>query len=173
MNTGETGAEVTWSARRVRPTVALYVLGVFGAFVAPAHFVFHSPGAVKALFMAAVASIASLAPTILRKVEYRATEAGLARRHLSGKRPQEFEDIFSWNELSHLVPTRLGFKYFKKLAEPNPIVRFLRHHVSGGHSGEIHAEPRDLERIRTMLRERGVRIAGPSESSGSNQPYQR
>lgn len=168
MSTEDTKTESTWSARNVRPVIAVYVLGVFCGFFALAHFVFHSPEAVKALFMAAVAGVASLVPTILSKVEYRLTETGVAKRTLSGKRTREFKDIFRWDELSHVVSTRSGFKYYKKITGSNPIARFLKLHVSGNCSGELHVERRDLHSIRTLLRQRGVRISGSPNSLDSS-----
>lgn len=168
MNKGDAGTATTWSARSVRPAVAFYVLGVFCGFIALAQFGFHSPEAVKALFMAGVASMASLIPMILRRVEYRATEAGVARRARTGKEPRDFEDLFLWDELSHVVPTRSGFKYYKRLIAPNRLARLLRLHFSGKYSGQLHAEPDDVDRIRAVIRQRGIRIPGSRDPLKSN-----
>jgi hypothetical protein len=81
--------EHAWIARSVRPIVAGYVAAVFVVFMALAYFVFHSPDAVKALFLTAIGAVASVAPGILGRVEYRLTADGLARRPLADKKPRE------------------------------------------------------------------------------------
>jgi len=165
-NSGDTGVEHIWSARSVRPVIALYVSGVFCGFIALAHFVFHSPEAVKALFLTAIGSVASLVPAIRNRFEYRLTEDGLSKRPLSENKPREFKEIFLWDELSHLVPTGSGFKYFKKIKERSPIVRFFRLHVSGDLSGEFRVERGDLEKVRALIDRRAVPIPGPPGSAG-------
>jgi hypothetical protein len=166
----EPPAEHTWIARKVRPVVALYVAGVFGVFMVLAHFVFHSPEAVKALFLAAMAGEASLAPSLLSRLEYRITEGGIARRPLSKEKPREFQDVLSWSHLSHMTPTRTGFKYFRTVPGTDPrLLRFLKLNVLGDHSGEIYVEPEDRERVRALLEGRCVLVpAGSAPASRSD-----
>ena len=56
----EVGVLDQWSARKIRPSVVFYVVGVFAAFMAAAQFVFHSPTGTMALAAAAVAAILQL-----------------------------------------------------------------------------------------------------------------
>jgi predicted exporter len=65
------GLEHTWSARNVRPMVAVYVVGVFVGYMALAYLVFHSMDGVKELGMGAIGAVAALMSTILNKWEYR------------------------------------------------------------------------------------------------------
>lgn len=156
----DTDLEHTWSARSVRPVIAFYVVGVFCGFIALAHFVFHSPEAVKALFLAAIGSVASLVPSILTRFEYRLTETGLWKRRVAEKKPGEFKEVFLWEELSHLVPGGSGFKYVKEMDGTNPIVRFFRLHISGDLSGEICVERKDLAKIRALIDRSAMPISG-------------
>ena len=158
--------EHTWSARSTRPIMAVYVAAIFVGFMALAYFVLHSAEAVKALAMAGVGGVAALFPGILNKWEYRLTDAGLARRPLSAQKPRDFKDLFSWDDLSHLVPTRTGFKYYKKLDEPRPLARALKVHVLGDYSGEFHVERPDREEVRALVEGYGVAVLGPSRSEG-------
>lgn len=153
--------EHTWSARSLRPAIAGYVAMVFCGFMAMAGFVFHSPGAVKTLFFTMIGSLASLVPSLFMRVEYRLTETGLAKRISSQNEPREFRELFRWDELSHLVPTRSGFKYFKELDETRGVARFFKLHFSGDHSGEFHVEPEDLPEVRSLVEQRTSRLAKP------------
>lgn len=164
MNPEDAEEEHTWSARNVRPVVAVWVVGVFVGFIALSHFVFHSTEAVKALLVTAVGAVGALVPSILTRLEYRLTDAGLARRRGSEKGSRELKVLFLWEELSHFVPTRTGFKYFKKMDEPNPLVRFFKLHISGDHSGEIHVEAEDLPRVRALIDARAVPVFGSGRS---------
>ena len=56
-----------WSARKVQPIVVLYLAGVSAACIAAAHFVFHSPEAVKALVVAAVSAMGAAVPGVIEK----------------------------------------------------------------------------------------------------------
>jgi hypothetical protein len=136
-----------WSARRIQPIVVLYVAAVFAAFMVLAHFVFHSPEAVKALLIAAVGGIAATVPGVIEKVEYQLTDSGLGKRPLKGKKPSQCKDVFRWDELSRVVPTKHGFKYHKTMNETNSIRRFWKAHISDQYSGEVHAEKDDLDRV--------------------------
>jgi hypothetical protein len=156
--------EYTWSAHSVRPIVAGYVGAVFGAFIALAYFVFHSPDAVKALFLTAVGTFASLAPGILGRVEYRLTDTGLAKRRRSDKKLREFEELFRWDELSHLVPTGSGFKYYKKIEEPKSLARLFKRHLSDRYSGELHVERADLAKVRSLIGQQAIPMLRSSRS---------
>lgn len=160
--------EHEWSARSMRPMVAVYVVAVLVAFMALAYFVFHSPDAVKALFLTAIGSVASLAPGILGRVEYRLGDAGLAKRPLMKKKPREFKAVFRWDELSHLTPTASGFKYFKKMDEPKPLARFFKSHFSADYSGEFHVEQADRARVRALMDRRAVLVLRPGRSVDSS-----
>lgn len=147
-----------WSARRVRPVVVLYIVVVFAAFIVAAQFIFRTPEAVKALVMAAVGAVAATIPGVIGKVEYRATTSGVEQRKLDEKKPGQFEKTFCWSQLSHIVPMRHGFRYYRVMDETHPIRRFWKLHVCGHFSGEIHVERHDLDRILELVERRGIAI---------------
>jgi hypothetical protein len=146
-----------WSARKVQPIVVLYVVAVFAVFAVVAHFVFHSTEAVKALAIAAFGAVAATVPGVMDRVEYRLTESGMEKRTVR-KAPGPFQEVFRWPELSRVVPTGHGFKYFKATHEPNPLRRFWRRHFSDVCSGEVHVEREDLERVLGLVERRGVPV---------------
>ena len=143
------GAEVLdrWSARKVPPVVLLYLAAVSAACILLAHFVFHSGEAVKGLVIAAIGAIGVATPGVLEKVEYRLTESGIDKRKADPKKPGEFKNVFRWDQLSHIVPMKHGFKYYNVLNETNSLGRFWKTHLSDNYSGEIHVEKRDLDRV--------------------------
>ena len=143
------GAEVLdhWSARKVPPVVLLYLGAVFAACMALAYFVFDSGEAVKALVVAAVGAIGAATPGVLEKVEYRLAESGIDKRKLDPKKSGEFKNVFRWDELSHIVPTRHGFKYYKVVNESKALARFWKRHLSDTYSGEVRVEQHDLDRV--------------------------
>jgi hypothetical protein len=69
-----------------------------------------------------IASIVPLVPGVTSKVEYRLTPAGLEQRPLNRNPQQEFKEVFGWQQLSHVVPVRNGFKYFKRVDDPDPLI---------------------------------------------------
>jgi hypothetical protein len=140
----------------VRPSVALHVGGVFLAFIALAHIGFHSDEAVKALFLTGIGAMATTVPGILTRIEYRLDPKGVSKRPVKAKEPQEFKELFSWEELDSLLPTRSGFKFYKTMRATNPLRRFLRRHILTGFSGEIHVEPSDRPRVRSLLEKHGA-----------------
>ena len=89
-----------WSARKLNPIVLFYVATVFVAMMALSFFVLHSMTAVKALAMAAVASMVPLVPVVTSRVEYRLNERVLERRPQTDKKPKEFETVFHTVELA-------------------------------------------------------------------------
>lgn len=133
-------------------------------FHGAAHFVFHSAEAVKALFYTAIASIGTLAPGILRRIEYQLTETGLAKRPFQLKQPREFQDVFSWDQLSYVIPTKSRFKFYRKVEAPNSMLGFLKLHLSDKHSGEIHVESEDRDRLRAIFEQRGIPMSKPSSA---------
>ena len=151
-----------WSARKTQPTIVFSVAGVFAVFMAAAHFLFHSPSGVNALAAAAVAAILPLLMGVINKMEYRLTESGLAKRPLKEKEPVEFESVFRWDELSHVVPMKHGFKYFKTFDGSNPVRRFGKAHLSEAASGEVHLEVKDRDRILEIMARRDVPMAKPA-----------
>lgn len=136
-----------WSAHKVQPVVVLYLVAVFGAFVALAHFVLHSPDAVKALAIALVGAVGATVQGVIDKIEYQITESGIEKRPIRKKKPEQFKSVVRWDELSRIVPMKHGFKYYKTLDETNPFRRFWKLHLSDRFSGEVHVERKDLERI--------------------------
>ncbi len=145
-----------WSARKLHPIVLLYVAVVIVAMMALAYFAFHSMTAVKALAMTAVAAIVPLVPTVLMRVEYRLTESALDHRPVNREKPTTFEELFRLDRLSHIVPMRCGFKFYKHLEEPNSLRRFWKTHFSDDFSGEVHVEKADRERVFESLARRGI-----------------
>ncbi len=147
----------TWSARKIQPIVLLYVAAVFVATMALAYFVAHSMTAVKALAMTAVVAIVPLVPTVLMRVEYRLTERTIDRRPVDKEKPKNFEEVVRLDQLSHIVPVKHGFKFYKHLEEPSPLRRFWKLHVSDQYSGEVHMELADQERVLEALSQQGIR----------------
>jgi len=145
-----------WSARKLQPIVLLYVAAVFAAMMALAYFVVHSMTAVKALAMTAVAAIVPLVPTVLMRVEYRLTERALDRRPLDKEKPRAYEEVFRLDQLSHIVPLRHGFKFYRPVTDTNPLRRFWKAHVSDEFSGEVHVEKADRERVFESLGRQGI-----------------
>jgi hypothetical protein len=156
MNPDHAAVEHTWNARSQQPVVVLYVVAVFVGFMALAHFVFHSAEGVKALLLTAIGAVVGLIPSVLTRIEYRLTETGLAKRPLRAKKPKEFKEVFAWDQLSHLLPTKSGFKFYKRVEASNSFLRFLKLHLSGDHSGEFHVEPQDRGRVRAMIDRHGI-----------------
>jgi len=149
---GESTVLDRWSSRKVPPVVVIYVVGVFAAFIALSIFVFHSLDAVKALLIAAVGAVFATIPGVMEKVEYRMTEVGIEKRASGKKEPGSFEELFRWDELDRIVPTKHGFKYYKIMNETKPLRRFWKAHVSDRFSGEVHVEKADLERVQEGVR---------------------
>jgi len=155
---GSTELDV-WSARKIRPIVILYVLGVFAAFMVVSFFVFHSTDALKALALAAVGAVAATVPGVMERVEYRLTESGIEKRTLKTKTPREFSGVFRWAEVSHVVPMKHGFRYFKTLNEKSPLRRFWKVHFSDEYSGEVHVEKEDLAQVLEIVARQGIAIS--------------
>ncbi len=145
-----------WSARKLHPIVLLYVAAVFGGFIVLSHFVLHSGTAAKTLAMAAVGSLVALVPAMLQKVEYRVIEKGLEKRPVGKGDAREFEIVFVWGELGHVVPMKHGFKFYKPLNESNPVRRFWKAHVSDAYSGEVHVGTADQARVLEILADHGI-----------------
>jgi hypothetical protein len=70
--------------------------------------------------------------------------------------------LFSWDELSHLKPTKTGFKFYKRLEEPRPFRSFWKLHMSSRYSGEFHVEREDLARVKGLLARHDTPILEPS-----------
>jgi len=156
MDPDNTGTEHTWTARSVQPIVAVYVVAVFVCFMGLAHFVFHSANAVRALFLALIGGVVGTVPAILNRIEYRVTATGLAKRPFRPKSPGPFKDVFAWDELSYLVPTKTGFKFYKTLPDSGPVSRFFKLHFSAEYSGEFHVEAGDRAQVRAILGQKGI-----------------
>lgn len=149
---------VSWSARKVQPIVLLWVAMVFLGFIGVSYFVLHSMTAVKALAITAVGVLVPLVPTVLQRVEYRFSEREIERRPLTEEEPKPYESVVQLDQLSHIVPLRHGFKYFKPLDEQNPLKRFWKLHVSDAFSGEVHVERADLPQVLDTLAQQGVSV---------------
>jgi len=147
-----------WSARKLNLTVLLYVGAVFVAFMALSHYVFQSDTAVKSLAITAVGFLVSLVPAVLKRVEYRLTERELESRPHNTKKPSVFTSVFELDQLSHIVPTRHGFKYYRPLNESNLLLRLWKAHLSEAFSGEVHVETVDQEGVLERLVRCGVSI---------------
>ena len=158
------GEVLTWKARNIQPVVILYVVGVFVAFMAVAHFVFHSTDGVKALFAAAIGSVVALIPNTLTRTEYRLTGAGLSKRPFQEKKQKPFKEVFAWDELSHMVPTTSGFKFYKRIETQSVFRRFLERHLLAGYSGEIHVEERGRRRVQAIFDRHAIPVAKPATS---------
>ena len=153
---GEQPEETRWIARRLHPVIVVYTLLVFAVFMAASQFVFHSPDAVKSLALAAAAGIVALLPQVFARIEYRADASGVQKRAHGKKARGAFNKVFDWDQLSHVTPTRNGFKYFLQLDEKNTFLRWTKRQFSDRYSGEIQVEKKDRSRIRHLLGERGV-----------------
>jgi hypothetical protein len=140
-----------WSARKIHPMVTVSVMAVFLAFMAVSRFVFHSPAAVKALAVAAFGTLVAMIPSTLGRIEYRFTPSGLEKRPLDRKKPRDFEGVFRWQELSHTIPLKHGFKYYLRMEDTGPAKRFWRTHISEEYSGEFHVEAGDQAEVSEIL----------------------
>ena len=116
-------------------------------------------------FAAAVGALVPLVPGVNAKVEYRLTATGLAKRSLGRGTPASFQDVFRWDQLSHIVPLRHGFKYYLTVNEPRPLRRFCKVHLSDAFSGEVQLEPEDQERVRDLLEQLDVATSKPAIGS--------
>ena len=150
-----------WSARKLHPIIVFYVFAIFAVLIAISYFVVHSMPAVKGLAIAALGSIVPLLPGVINKTEYQLTESGLEKRLLDRKKPREFKDVFRWENLSHVVPIKHGFKFFNPINETNPIRRFWKTHISDSHSGEFRVETEDRETVLDILNKRDVPLTKP------------
>ena len=150
---GETNEQILhqWSARKIHPMVMVYVVAVFLVFMAVSRFVFHSPAAVKALALAAFGAVVAMIPSALGRLEYRFTPSGLERRPVDRKEPRDFEEVFRWQELSHTIPLKHGFKYYLRMEDAGPMRRFWRTHISDEYSGEFHVETDDRDTVAEIL----------------------
>lgn len=158
----EAGVLDQWTARKIQPRIVVYVGVVFAAFMALAHFLFHSPAAVKALAAAGTAAIFQLLLGVVNKVEYRLTESELKKRPLKEKEPAQFESVFRWEELSHVVPIKNGFKYFKQVDQSSKVRQFWNTYLSEAASGEVHLEAEDRERILGVMAGRNIPMSKPA-----------
>ena len=147
-----------WTARKMQPVVLLWVALVFLALIVVTYVVFHSMKGVMALFLGAIGYIVPLVPMILNRLEYRLTEQKIEKRKLDEVKPGEFAAVVEVDHLSHIVPIRYGFKYYKPLEEKNPFRRFWKMHISDGFSGEVRVERADLSRVLDALGRRGVAV---------------
>ncbi|MBD3222812.1 hypothetical protein GF314_16415 [bacterium] len=156
----ETGPEVLhrWSARNLQPVILVYTALVFLVFMAAARFLFHSPEAVKALAIGAVGFIVPLSAGLVGRREYRLLGDVLQRRPDTPRRPRDFEGVFRIGDLSHVVPTRHGFKFYRRLDEPRALRRLWKLHVSDAYSGEVHASGPDRDRVIDLLADSGVEV---------------
>jgi hypothetical protein len=150
------GAIHTWSERNIRPAILLYVVGVFAGFLALAQFVFRSAEAVEALVLAALASVGATVPGTLKRIEYQLSSVGLSKRPVVHKQPRDFVEVFAWKELSHLVPTKSGFKYYKELEEPNRLRRFTKLHLLSDCSGEFQVGPENRREVEAIIDRQGI-----------------
>ena len=150
--------DVRWVARKLQPVTLIYVLLVFGAFMAVSHFVVHSASAVKSLALAAVGGCVALLPHVIRRTEYHASDTAVEKRPFRKNREGAFEEMFRWTDLSHVVRTKHGYKFFRKLEDERPVVRFLKLQLSDRYSGELHVEAEDRKRVENLLKTRNVPI---------------
>jgi hypothetical protein len=145
-----------WSARKMQPVIIVYVAAVFAGMIVVSHFLLHSPTGVKALALASIGFIVPLVPGVLSRTEYRLTDTGLEKRPLDEKKPKEYQEVFRWDNLSHVVPVKHGFKYFLPLGATTPLRRFWKYNVSDAYSGEFHIEAKDRDEISAILASRDI-----------------
>ena len=150
-----------WSARRLQPIIVFYVAAVFAVMMAVSYFLLHSLTAVKALALGAVGFIVPLLPGLIGKAEYRLTDSGLEKRPLNRKDPKDFKDVFRWDRLSHVVPMKHGFKYYRLIDDSNPFRRFWKAHISDAYSGEFHIEVKDRDEVLNILARHGIPTSRP------------
>lgn len=154
---------MTWSARKIHPRTIGYVILVFLAFILVAHFLVHSPEAVLALATAAVGSIVPLLPGVLNRTEFQLTEEGLLKRtpKEQKKKTGAFSQLFSWSELSHLVPRKDGFKFYKTLEASGWLDRFWKLYISDRWTGEFQVEKEDRPRVEEFFSAREIPLRNP------------
>ena len=142
--------------------VLLYVSAVFIGFILLAFFAFNSIEAVQALLVAWLGALGATIPSVLGRIEYRLTEAGLEKRRRSREQPKEFKRAFAWEELSHLVPIKTGYKFYKDLPSSGSVSRFVRTHLSDAFSGEFHVEAEDQGPVQAIIERHGIPTSKPS-----------
>lgn len=150
--------ETRWKARTMQPIIVLYVVAVFVILIAMSYFVFNSMTGVTSLAMVGFGTVVALLPGLLVRIEYRMTKTVLEKRTHNKKKPGTFKRVFQLDQLSHIVPLRHGFKYYKSLDEPNPLKRFWKNQISDAYSGEVHLEIKDRKRILDLLSGCGIKI---------------
>lgn len=162
-----TGKESTvllsWSARKIQPVVVVQVILVFLAFILMAHFLFHSREAIIALAAAAVGSLVPLLPGVMTRTEFRLTDRGLESASPGKEGRGEPRELFTWDELSHLVPGKDGFKFYKSFEASGWWDRFRKNHISDRWSGEFQVEKEDRPRVAELLQERAIPMARPEK----------
>lgn len=156
---------LAWSARKIHPRVLAYVALVFVAFMLFAHFVVHSPDAVFALAAAAVGSVVPLLPGVLNRTEFQFTEGGLRRKTRKEQKREggTYEEVFSWEELGHVVPQKHGFKFFKAFQSSGWFDAFWKLHISDRWSGEFQVEMEDQPRVREVLSSQSIPMGDPKK----------
>jgi len=150
--------EYCWSAHKVPPSIIIYVALIFLVFIAVSYFGFRSPEAVKALIFTAIGSIVPLVPVILTRVEYRLTREKLESRIIRKNNQKPFNTLFLLDQLSHIVKSHGGFKYFKEFKEDKPSRRFWKKHFSDQYSGEVKLEKEDALRIISAFEQYGISV---------------
>jgi hypothetical protein len=150
-----------WSARKLRPIILVYVAIVFVSMMAVSYFLLHSTTAVKALAIAAIGFIVPMFPAVANRAQYRFTETGLETRPVNRKAKQDFKEVFLWDELSHVVPIKRGFKYYKSVNESSPIRRLWKSHFSDTCSGEFHVESENHAEVLSILADQNIPTSRP------------
>lgn len=149
-----------WSVRKISPKILLLIAIVFLIFIAIAYFGFHSTNAVQALIYSALGSIVTLLPGVFTFLEYRLSKEKLEYRPIRKKSQKSYKTIFLVKELSHLVKTADGVKYYLKFSENNSIRRFWKKHISDKYSGEVKIPNNDTSKILDTFKNYGVSIHG-------------
>lgn len=146
-----------WSARKIHPSVLVYVLIIYIIFIAVVYFVIHSKSAITTLALTLVGIVVPLLPGVLKRTEYKLTSQTLEKRMQTRENTEEYKVVFKMNQLDYIVKIKHGFKFYLTIDEQSPYKRFWKKHISDKFSGEVHVESEDINRIIKKLGECGIK----------------
>lgn len=147
-----------WTARKMQPSVILYVILIYIVFIGLAYFVFHSATAAKTLAFTLVGIIVPLVPSILKRIEYKLTGHDLMSRTKTPDDKEEYKPVFALDKLDYIVKIKHGFKFYLSIEEKNSSGRFWKKHISDKYAGEVHVETDDVQKVFDLISELGINV---------------
>lgn len=145
-----------WSARKIHPSVLIYVVIIYFALIAIVYFGFNSRKVVITLAATLAGIILPLLPGVLKRIEYKLTAQTLEQRPLTPENTTEYKEVFKLNQLDHIVKIKHGFKFYLTIDEQKPFKLFWKKHLSDKFSGEVHVESGDIDRVIETVTKHGI-----------------